>query len=51
MWPDDELDRIFGPVEAVDPGPLMQRRSALLRDLDTLERVHGWHDDEEGEVW
>ncbi|MCU0646642.1 MAG: hypothetical protein MUF00_01490 [Gemmatimonadaceae bacterium] len=51
MWPDDELDRIFGPTETVDPGPLMQERSALLRDLDTLERVHGWYDDEEGEVW
>jgi hypothetical protein len=51
MWPEGELDRIFGPVETVDPGPLLEELGSLREDLRTIERVHGWCDNEEGEVW
>jgi hypothetical protein len=50
MWPDDELDRIFGPCETVDPGPLLEELGSLRSDQRTIERAY-WSDDEEGEVW
>jgi hypothetical protein len=48
---DDELDRIFGACERVDPGGLLEELGSLRADLRTIERVYGWHDDEEGEAW
>lgn len=44
--PDDELDRIFGACESVDPGPQLEELGSLRADLRTIERVHGWYDDE-----
>lgn len=47
MWPADELDRIFGPTETVDPGGLLEELGSLRADLRTIERAY-WSEDEEG---
>jgi hypothetical protein len=42
------LDRLFGACPTVDPGPLVAELGSLRSDLRTIERVHGWYDDEGG---
>jgi len=46
MIPDDELDSIFGVVERVDPGPLLEELGSLRSDLRRLAATHGWTDEE-----
>ena len=41
------LDRLFGPCETVDPGPLVAELSSLRADLRTLATTHGWYDEED----
>lgn len=52
------MERLFGPCPTVDPGDLMRELGELRADLRTIERAHGWHDDdadsepvEMNEVW
>jgi len=40
------LDRLFGPCESADPGPLVAELGSLRADLRTLATTHGWYDDE-----
>ena len=47
MIPDDELDRIFGPCETVDPNSLLDELRELRASMRAIER--DWPSDDDSD--